>query len=174
MNSWTVVRAATAFSAITTPLPAANPSALMTIGYFDRSRIAYASAVVLHSENFAVGMRFALKNCFAKLLLDSRRAWSASGPTIARPRFRKASTMPLLSGISGPIKVRSIRSLLARSASREISSALIETSSACSRMPPLPGAAKIFFTFGLCARASTMACSRPPDPTTRIFILWEW
>ena len=35
---------------------------------------------------------------------------------------------------------------------------------------PLPGAAKILLTLGLCTSASTMACSRPPDPTTSIFI----
>ena len=33
-------------------------------------------------------------------------------------------------------------------------------------VPPFPGAAKTVDTFGLAARALTMACSRPPEPTT--------
>src|SRR5699024_1978816 len=37
-------------------------------------------------------------------------------------------------------------------------------------MPPLPGAHQISVQAGLCFRARMMACSRPPPPTTRIFI----
>ena len=33
-------------------------------------------------------------------------------------------------------------------------------------VPPFPGAAKTVDTFVLAARALTMACSRPPEPTT--------
>src|SRR2546426_965268 len=66
MNCRTVSRAPTGFSAITTPLPAASPSALITIGYLERSRIAYASAVVEHSEKSAVGMPFFFEELLRK------------------------------------------------------------------------------------------------------------
>src|SRR6266853_4500245 len=44
------------------------------------------------------------------------------------------------------------------------------THSACAAMPPLPGAHQIFSTRGLCLSFHTSACSRPPPPSTRIFI----
>src|SRR4051812_25873467 len=37
-------------------------------------------------------------------------------------------------------------------------------------VPPLPGATKTFCTRGLLASFHASACSRPPDPTTRIFM----
>src|SRR5699024_2790119 len=37
-------------------------------------------------------------------------------------------------------------------------------------MPPLPGAHQISVQAALCFRARTRACSRPPPPSTRIFI----
>src|SRR6266480_1053918 len=44
------------------------------------------------------------------------------------------------------------------------------THSASAAMPPLPGAHQIFSTRGLCLSFHTSACSRPPPPSTRIFI----
>ena len=41
---------------------------------------------------------------------------------------------------------------------------------ACAAMPALPGAHQIFSTCAERARASTIACSRPPPPITRTFI----
>jgi hypothetical protein len=37
-------------------------------------------------------------------------------------------------------------------------------------MPALPGAQKIFSACGDCASFQTSACSRPPEPMTRIFM----
>src|SRR6185295_20144506 len=37
-------------------------------------------------------------------------------------------------------------------------------------VPPLPGATNTFCTFGLCASFHAIACSRPPEPMTRIFM----
>src|SRR6266513_4067234 len=44
------------------------------------------------------------------------------------------------------------------------------THSASAAMPPLPGAHQIFSTRGLSLSFHTSACSRPPPPSTRIFI----
>src|SRR5258706_6617881 len=37
-------------------------------------------------------------------------------------------------------------------------------------VPPFPGATNTFCTFGLCAIFQAIACSRPPEPMTRIFM----
>src|SRR5438034_6427031 len=45
------------------------------------------------------------------------------------------------------------------------------THSASAAMPPFPGAHQIFSTRGLSLSFHTSACSRPPPPRTRTFIL---
>src|SRR5258706_11293727 len=37
-------------------------------------------------------------------------------------------------------------------------------------VPPFPGATNTFCTLGLCAIFQAIACSRPPEPMTRIFM----
>src|ERR671916_2301173 len=62
--------------------------------------------------------------------------------------------------------VRSTPTVLAKLRREIRSSAGMSTSSATEAIPGLPGAAKISSARGLCERASTSACSRPPLPTT--------
>src|SRR5258708_26624439 len=51
------------------------------------------------------------------------------------------------------------------------SPASMATHSASAAMPPFPGAHQIFSTRGLSFSFHTSACSRPPPPRTRTFIL---
>src|SRR5271165_4363662 len=93
--------------AMTTPLPAASPSALTTIGVWKSFRASCSSSLRVQTEYFAVGMRCRCMNSLAKLLLDSNCAAARVGPKIGQPRFWNSSTTPKVSGISGPTTVTS-------------------------------------------------------------------
>src|SRR5207244_646455 len=80
----------------------------------------------------------------------SIRAAAAVGPKARIPSSVRASTTPATSGASGPTTTRSTRSSLAARA-----------------IPALPGAAISSGRCGLLSSARTIACSRPPPPTTR-------
>src|SRR3954447_17382885 len=116
----------------------------------------------------AVGTPAAAMTSLANAFEPSRRAAARVGPNAARPRDSSSSTRPATSGASGPTTVRSTASRSARSASAPTSP--MPTSGkvlASSAMPGLPGAAR---TSGPCGErwsARTIACSRPPAPTTR-------
>jgi len=86
--------------------------------------------------------------------------------------FRRpnASLMPLTSGSSGPTTVKSGCRCSARVTSAATLPASIGTHSASAVIPPFPGAHQIFSTRRLCFNFQTRACSRPPPPTTKIFI----
>src|ERR1039457_368311 len=161
-----VTRAASASAALcatTTPLPAARPSAFRTTGKPKRPnaiRAWKASSTVTYS---AVGIPLCWKKFFAKILLPSRRAASAVGPTIRSPRARKASTTPATSGTSGPTTVKSAPT---RSAASSGSPGTHVPSRA---MPGFPGQASPP-TPGDCANFQHIACSLPPLPITSIFI----
>ena len=62
-----------------TPLPAAKPSALTTIGAWKKSIAFSASAMLEHTAKLPVGMLWRCRNCFANPLLSSQawpwRAW---------------------------------------------------------------------------------------------------
>src|SRR5712692_2434000 len=115
-------------------------------------------------------MRWRRKKSLAKILLPSRRAFAAVGPTMARPAARKASTTPATSGASGPTTVRSAStdSAAARNASGEPSPA--GTHSPQRAMPGFPGAAYTFLTASLWLSFHASACSRPPEPMTKMRI----
>src|ERR1039457_1226695 len=161
-----VARAASASAAswaTTTPLPAASPSAFRTTGKPKRPnaiRAWKASSTVTYS---AVGIPLCWKKSFAKILLPSRRAASAFGPTMRKPRERKASTTPATSGTSGPTTVRSAPTR--RAASRGSPGTQVATRA----MPGFPGHANTS-TPGDCASFQHKACSLPPLPITSIFI----
>ena len=104
--------------------------------------------------------------CLAKDLEPSILAAAASGPKQLIPASRSASAAPATSGASGPITTRSG---LSWPASARICSGTGATSgwvSARAAMPGLPGAACRLPVSALSAR--TMACSRPPEPMTRM------
>ena len=59
---------------MTTPLPAASPSAFNTMGYENESSALFASSSLSATTYRAVGMRYRSMNSLAKILLPSRRA----------------------------------------------------------------------------------------------------
>src|SRR5271165_4269761 len=86
--------------------------------------------------------------------------------------------MPSASGLSGPTTVKSQRVALAKASNPGKSSALRLTHSTgapfltnrSAAMPALPGAQQTFSDRGDLVNFQTNACSRPPEPTTRIFM----
>src|SRR5271169_6770016 len=111
-------------------------------------------------------------NSFAKILLPSSCAAIFGGPRIVNPRCANSSAMPCTSGNSGPTIVRSAPSFIARSAAACTSPTFSGTHSASREIPPLPGAHQIFSTSALCRSFHAIACSRPPPPMIRIFMLF--
>ena len=69
--SFKVAIASSLFSGITTPFPAANPSAFITTGYPKLSISDIASSKFVYSLYFAVGMLCFIINSFEKALLPS-------------------------------------------------------------------------------------------------------
>ena len=108
----------------------------------------------------ALAKSFELSSCAA--------AWV--GPKIFMPRARNTSTMPAASGVSGPTTVKPIFSLSANSASSLMSVIGIFFKRLSSAVPPLPGATYTTCIRFDCASLEAKACSRPPEPTTSIFI----
>ena len=66
--------------------------------------------------------------------------------------------------------IRSANAKVAKATTAGTSPASTGTHSASAAIPPFPGAHQIFSTRGLCFSFHTSACSRPPPPSTRIFI----
>ena len=102
-----------------------------------------------------------LSNCAAALV----------GPNIFRPAARKSFTIPSANGVSGPTMVRYICSRCAnaiRSAVAMMSTFFTPLSSA---VPALPGATYTTCTLAACAKRQASACSLPPPPITKIFIV---
>ncbi len=128
--------------ATTTPLPAARPSALMTIGAPCLSHIGVGR--LPHRRR----SRTRRWGCCGGPGSPWRRPWRIRagrlplvGPKIVRPRARKASTTPAASGASGPTTVRWILFCSAKSASASGCGDGCTFSSSCSRaVPALPGA----------------------------------
>ena len=118
----------------------------------------------------AVGMPASVMTCLAKDFEPSIMAAAASGPEAGRcPVSRSASAAPATSGASGPITTRSGLSLRASPTIWSGTGAVSGWVSASAAMPGLPGAACRLPVYArLRLRARTMACSRPPDPMTRM------
>ena len=150
-----------------TPLPAARPSALITTGRSNSSSASRASSGLFTAANRAVGIPARNINSLANALLDSKRAAAAVGPTIRRPLARN-----LLDDAGGQRNFRpdygevGIDRLGGRkivrcreTGGRHLCDSWIPRSSVergCLRT------LRQFF--------QQSACSRPPEPTTRIFI----
>src|SRR2546421_132620 len=109
-------------------------------------------------------------NSLANSLELSSRAQAWVGPKIRNLLERNRSTMPSASGASGPTTVRWIFSACANSASLSIAEIATFSRPASRAVPPLPGATNTFCMRGLCARRHAIACSLPPEPTTRSFM----
>ena len=104
----------------------------------------------------------------ANALDPSMRAASLSGPKTLIPFSRNASATPATRGISGPITTRST--------SNEVASCVISAGSvtvplcrvARSAIPALPGTTWRSDTAGSCESPRSRACSRAPEPITRM------
>src|SRR5205085_10083198 len=83
---------------------------------------------------------------------------------------RSASATPATSGASGPTTTRSIAWAIARLTTAVGSQGSIATHSAHREMPGLPGAATSLSQLGDCLSRQASASSRPPDPSSRIFL----
>src|SRR5471032_813158 len=107
----------------------------------------------------------------AKSFDDSSCAASLVGPNTFRPRARNRLTMPPASGVSGPTTVSAIFSWTTKLASscRSVMARFCRRESRA--VPPLPGATYTIWIRSDCASFHARACSRPPEPTTNIFII---
>jgi hypothetical protein len=94
----------------------------------------------------------------------------AEGPNTGTPASRSRSATPAASGASGPITTKSTVLASAKLATTPPSVMSISAVSAISAMPALPGATISRSHFGFCLIAQASACSRPPPPSTRMFM----
>ena len=152
--------------ATTTPLPAARPSALTTIGAPRASTYACAAAASVNVRYAAVGMPWRAMNAFAKSFELSSRAAARVGPKMRRPaalkRIDDAGRQRRLG--TDDRQRRPTRAARTRRASA-MSSIGTLTRSGSRAVPALPGATNTFATRGDCATFHASACSRPPPPT---------
>jgi hypothetical protein len=79
--------------------------------------------------------------------------------------------MPSASGASGPTTVNATASLRASSIHSGIEAAAALTSPSSRAVPALPGATNTRETRGERASFQASACSRPPEPMTRSFMI---
>jgi exodeoxyribonuclease VII large subunit len=82
----------------------------------------------------------------------------------------RSSTMPAASGVSGPTTTRSTALRRQNSITAAWSATSSATHSASRAIPALPGAHQSFVTSGDAAIFHASACSRPPEPSKRMFI----
>ena len=126
--------------ATTTPLPAANPSALTTSGApRPPHEIASAASASSNRSQRGPGTPAASATSRAKLLLPSSRAAAAVGPAHAIPAAAHRSAMPATSAASGPGTTRSIASACAKATSASASATAIATFSPQRRRPRIAG-----------------------------------
>ncbi len=119
----------------------------------------------------AQGMPWRTMKSLAKALLPSRRAVAASWPKTAIPSRRTASARPATSGTSGPTTTRSGRFRAHQEAMPATSSTPKGRQVPSAASASLPGAAKSSTGPGPALSFMAMACSRPPEPMRRIFML---
>ena len=104
-----------------------------------------------------------------------RGDWTwAEGPKHGIPRRSSWAASPSASAASGPTTTRSAAISLAKATSALTSVALMSLrNSPCCAMPGLPGAMTSREARGDWAIFQARACSRPPEPTSRMFITPE-
>ena len=117
----------------------------------------------------AVGTPAATITSFANAFEPSSRAAAADGPKHGTPAAAQASASPATSGASGPDddEVDPRRGGRARRAPSGRPDRRPPAPAASRAMPGLPGAHSSSGRCGERASARTIACSRPPAPTTR-------
>ena len=171
MISFTPALASSKSLQINTPLPRARPSAFNTIGNSAVSRYANAASALSNVSYAAVGISYFFIRSFENALDPSMIAAFLRGPNTLMFSFSKASTQPATNGSSGPTITKSIAFSFANATSLSKSITEISTHSASSAIPALPGAAYIFDTRLLFATQVAIACSLPPLPMIKTFMI---
>jgi len=151
-----------------TPLPRASPSALTTTRPERARAQSRAGAVSEKTAKSAVGMPALRISSLANDLLLSIRPAARSGPKTGIPSWRRASPTPAATADSGPRTASPIFSPFANLTSRATSSAGIWMFFAIPPVPPFPGVQKTRSVSTDCMHFHASACSRAPEPTTRI------
>ena len=100
----------------------------------------------------------------------SSRPAAALGPKQGMRASASASARPASTALSGPMTTRSAAISFASATSAATSVAFTGRSSPCAAMPGLPGAHTSRVSSGDWAIFHASACSRPPDPTSRMFM----
>ena len=114
---------------------------------------------------------------FENAFEPSRIAAFFLGPNTRSPAFSNLSTIPPTSGSSIPIIVKSISFSLAYATSLSNSITPIgahSTTLGTVAIPALPGATYISSTLLLFDTEFVMACSLPPPPTIKTFIIFPF
>ena len=156
-------------SATTTPLPAANPSALMTWPSAACPRIKSQASVLLSNRCHAgCGISCRSQKSRANAFDPSSMAACWLGPKTRIPRRRSRSASPSTNGASGPITTRSMAAFSIRSNNAGSSAQVIHVASFA--MPGLPGLTISLFSRGDLVIAWARACSLPPPPMISTFI----
>ena len=105
----------------------------------------------------------------ANTLLDSISAAALLGPKIDIPAFSNSSTTPIASPVSGPTNVRSIDFANPALTSCSTSVGAMGRFVARSTVPPFPGATNKESQYELCRIFHAKACSRLPEPISKMF-----
>ncbi len=153
-----------------TPFPAARPSAFTTMGAPVSSINFLAGSTEVKRPYLAVGIWYLAHKSFINPFDPSNCAALADGPKTSIPSALRASASPSTSGASGPTTTRSMDFSFANCTSFSISPTLMGTHSACASMPAFPGAQYSVSQLSDCDNFHANACSRPPDPTNKIFM----
>src|SRR5689334_12449977 len=127
------------------------------------------SSTLATARHVAVATPAASMTSLANAFEPSSWATSRVGPKAATPRAARRSTSPSTSGASGPTTTRSTPSAAAAAAIPATSPTATSSRRAWRAMPGLPGAHRTSGPCGERPSARTIACSRPPAPTTRTF-----
>ena len=172
-HSWTPSRASCVVCATMTPLPAARPSALMTMGPPTLRTYSAQAASSVNDSYLAVGTPARSITSLANFFEPSICAALPLGPKTGMPSARTASATPATSGASGPITTRPMPFSRAKRATAAGSSWSTSAFWASWYMPPLPGATNSLPARGDWASLTNMACSRPPEPRSRMSTLWS-
>ena len=153
-----------------TPLPAASPSALTTIGAPSPATYARAASGSVNVWLAAVGAPQAAQTSLVKALDASSRAAARPGPKVGTPPARNTSATPSTSGASGPTITNPMSFSRQNPSTFSPSRMSSATQVASSAMPAFPGAHHSRSHLGFCAKAQASACSRPPPPRIRMFM----
>src|SRR4029079_767123 len=92
------------------------------------------------------------------------------GPNALMPALARSSTIPATSGVSGPTTTKSTLLVLQKSITAGWSVISTATHSASLAMPAFPGAHQSLVSSGEAAVFHARACSRPPEPSRRMFM----